>query len=95
MGKYLSARILYLGKQAVGPADLRQWQDDEPIETELRRSWHEDMLWWGPAGIGATYTIPRYVEQHVLPFRLARCQAADGSGEPEIACCRVPCQPVL
>ena len=50
---------------------LRQWQDDEPIETELRRSWHEDMLWWGPAGIGATYTIPRYVEQHVLPFRTA------------------------
>ena len=51
--------------------DLRHWQDDEPIETELRRSWHEDMLWWGPAGIGATYTIPRYVEQHTGPFRAA------------------------
>jgi len=32
MGKYLSARILYLGKQAVGPADLRQWQDDFHID---------------------------------------------------------------
>lgn len=36
---------------------------------ELRYSWHEDMIWYGPAGIGATYTIPRYQEQHQLPFR--------------------------
>ena len=35
----------------------------------LRRSWHEDMIWYGPAGIGATYTIPRYQQQHQLPFR--------------------------
>jgi hypothetical protein len=38
-------------------------------DDELRQHWHEDMLWWGPAGIGATYTIPRYVEQHAAPFR--------------------------
>lgn len=36
---------------------------------ELRRSWHEGMIWYGPAGIGATYTVPRYQEQHQLPFR--------------------------
>ena len=35
----------------------------------LERSWSEDMIWYGPAGIGATYTIPRYQEQHQLPFR--------------------------
>jgi len=35
----------------------------------LSRSWHEDMLWYGPAGIGATYTIPRYQVQHQYPFR--------------------------
>lgn len=35
----------------------------------LARTWHEDMLWYGPAGIGASYTIPRYQEQHQLPFR--------------------------
>ncbi len=35
----------------------------------LRRTWHEGMIWYGPAGIGATYTIPRYQEQHQLPFR--------------------------
>ena len=27
------------------------------------------MIWWGPAGIGATYTIERYAEQHAGPFR--------------------------
>lgn len=52
-------------------ADLRDWQRDIPIEQELARSWNDDMIWWGPAGIGATCTIPRYVEQHVLPFRSA------------------------
>ncbi|MGD8818943.1 MAG: nuclear transport factor 2 family protein [Anaerolineae bacterium] len=35
----------------------------------LERTWLEDMIWYGPAGIGATYTIPRYQEQHQLPFR--------------------------
>ena len=27
---------------------------------ELARTWHQDMIWFGPAGIGATYTIDRY-----------------------------------
>jgi hypothetical protein len=27
------------------------------------------MIWWGPAGIGAAYTIERYAEQHAGPFR--------------------------
>lgn len=35
----------------------------------LARSWHEDMAWYGPAGIGSTYTIERYQEQHQYPFR--------------------------
>ena len=49
--------------------DLFKWQDDVPLEVELARSWNDDMIWWGPAGIGATYTIERYVEQHSGPFR--------------------------
>ncbi|MEM9971232.1 MAG: nuclear transport factor 2 family protein [Pseudomonadota bacterium] len=36
---------------------------------ELERCWGDDMLWWGPDGIGATYTIDRYIEQHQQPFR--------------------------
>jgi len=40
-----------------------------PPAQELARHWHDDMLWWGPTGIGATYTIDRYIEQHQQPFR--------------------------
>ena len=36
---------------------------------ELSGSWHDHMIWWGPAGIGATYTIDRYIQQHSGPFR--------------------------
>ena len=35
----------------------------------LARTWHDDMIWYGPAGIGASYTIPRYQKQHQYPFR--------------------------
>lgn len=35
----------------------------------LAETWREDMIWYGPAGIGATYTIPRYQEQHQYPMR--------------------------
>ena len=34
----------------------------------LRKTWHEDMIWFGPAGIGATYTVDRYRQQHQGPF---------------------------
>ena len=40
-------------------------------QEELAQDWHDDMIWWGPAGIGATYTIERYAAQHSGPFRLA------------------------
>lgn len=36
---------------------------------ELSENWTDDMIWWGPEGIGATYTIDRYIEQHQGPFR--------------------------
>ena len=42
-----------------------------PIEQRLARTWNDDMIWWGPAGVGATYTIERYVRQHAGPFRAA------------------------
>ena len=42
--------------------------DDCPPEV-LAKTWREDMIWYGPAGVGATYTIPRYQEQHQFPFR--------------------------
>ncbi len=36
---------------------------------ELQLTWHDDMAWYGPAGIGSTYTIDRYILQHQQPFR--------------------------
>jgi predicted ester cyclase len=41
----------------------------ESPEEELARCWHSDMIWFGPAGIGATYTRERYCKQHQGPFR--------------------------
>ena len=35
----------------------------------LQRRWHDDMIWYGPAGIGTSYTIPVYQQQHQYPFR--------------------------
>ncbi len=45
--------------------------DAKPLtpREELSQHWHEDMAWYGPAGIGAVFTIERYVEQHQQPFR--------------------------
>ena len=54
-------------------SDIKTWSGGraEPLVDELRRTWNEDMIWWGPTGIGATYTIPRYAKQHSGPFRKA------------------------
>lgn len=53
-------------------ADLSEQNDNPdgrcPPEV-LERTWHKDMIWYGPEGIGASYTIPRYQEQHQYPFR--------------------------
>ncbi len=40
----------------------------ESSSKTLARTWHDDMTWFGPAGIGATYTINRYQVQHQGPF---------------------------
>lgn len=63
-------------------SDLGQWQNPLPLEGELRQSWHEDMMWWGPTGIGASYTIERYAQQHSRPFRTA---FSDRTGTGHIA----------
>jgi predicted ester cyclase len=51
--------------------DLGTWKLGLPLEEELARTWHDDMIWWGPTGIGAAYTIERYAKQHSGPFRAA------------------------
>lgn len=39
-----------------------------PAET-LRKTWHEDMAWFGPGGFGAAFTIDGFLNQHERPFR--------------------------
>ena len=36
---------------------------------ELTLDWHDDMIWWGPGGIGASYTIDGYTKGHTKPFQ--------------------------
>lgn len=31
--------------------------------------WSEKMIWYGPSGIGTSYTIPIYMARHQMPFR--------------------------
>jgi len=50
--------------------ELNQSGNDCPSPEFLCNTWHDDMIWYGPAGIGATYTIPRYQQQHQHPFRM-------------------------
>jgi len=43
-------------------------KDDCPPEY-LAQTWHEDMVWYGPEGIGASYTIEGFQARHQYPFR--------------------------
>ena len=49
--------------------DLVEQDGFESSNSSLASTWHDDMIWFGPAGIGATYTIERYQIQHQGPFR--------------------------
>jgi hypothetical protein len=35
---------------------------------DLEKDWHKDMIWWGPGGIGASYTYEGYLKDHTGPF---------------------------
>ena len=62
-----SQKTLALINRMIG--DINTHQKYSTPQEELRQTWHEDFIRWGPEGIGATYTIDRYVEQHQRPFR--------------------------
>ena len=79
LGKEGSITLALINKMI---SDLGQWENDLPLEEELRLTWHDDMIWWGPTGIGSAYTIERYAKQHARPFRAA---FSDRSGTGHIA----------
>ena len=62
-----STKTLALINRMIG--DINNRQIYATPEEELSQCWHDDMIWWGPEGIGATYTQSRYIEQHQRPFR--------------------------
>lgn len=63
-------KTLALIERMIGSIDVANARPEARTpKEELQENWHDDMLWWGPEGIGATYTIERYIEQHQRPFR--------------------------
>ena len=40
----------------------------QTTKSDLELDWTEDMLWWGPGGIGASYTQKGYLKGHTRPF---------------------------
>ncbi|WP_299686799.1 ester cyclase [uncultured Tateyamaria sp.] len=64
------AATLALINRMIHSIDHANTADRPPTpQEELAQNWHDDMVWWGPTGIGATYTIDRYITQHQQPFR--------------------------
>jgi hypothetical protein len=61
--------LAVLNKMIADLDELNVSGNDNCPPEYLARTWHDNMVWYGPAGIGATYTIPRYQEQHQYPFR--------------------------
>ncbi len=49
--------------------ELNRSKNDKCPPELLARTWNQDMIWYGPTGIGASYTIERYQKQHQYPFR--------------------------
>ncbi len=50
-------------------SELNETGNDTCPPELLAKRWDKNMVWYGPAGIGASYTIERYQEQHQYPFR--------------------------
>jgi|TARA_X000000950_G_scaffold288713_1_gene406946 hypothetical protein len=48
---------------------LNQSGNDNCPPSYLAKTWHNDMVWFGPEGIGGSYTINSYQQQHQYPFR--------------------------
>ncbi|MDE0875151.1 MAG: ester cyclase [Porticoccaceae bacterium] len=64
-----SEKTMAILNQMIADLDELNHSGENPSPELLGRSWHSDMNWYGPAGIGSTYTIRRYQEQHSFPFR--------------------------
>lgn len=58
-----------LNKMIADLDEMNKSGNDKCPPELLARTWNKDMIWYGPTGIGASYTIERYQKQHQYPFR--------------------------
>jgi hypothetical protein len=65
-----TAKTIDLVNRMIDDLDaLNKSGNDIPSPGSLAPFWHDDMIWFGPTGIGASFTIDGYQKQHQLPFR--------------------------
>lgn len=62
-----SARTLELIQRMA--KDLGDSPEVDMAHEKLAETWHDDMIWYGPSGIGATMSIGGFKRQHQIPFR--------------------------
>lgn len=65
--------------------NLGRWNSGLALEDELALNWDPRMYWWGPEGVGSTYTIERYAKQHSGPFRAAFAERSKTTHRARIA----------
>ncbi len=65
--------------------DLGSANNMHSDQDELACTWHRDMIWFGPAGIGAAYTLERYEEQHQGPFSRGLADIESGGHKARFA----------
>jgi hypothetical protein len=63
------ATLALLNRMIADLDALNKSGEDKCPPEYMAQTWSEGMIWYGPAGIGSTYTIPRYQQQHMYPFR--------------------------
>ena len=61
--------LALVNRMAADLAELTASGNDHCTPAFLAQTWHDEMLWYGPTGIGSSYTIERYQRQHQYPFR--------------------------
>ena len=49
--------------------DLGENPEVDMDYNKLAETWHENMIWYGPSGIGSTLSINGFKQQHQMPFR--------------------------
>jgi hypothetical protein len=49
--------------------DLGNNPEVDMAYSKLAETWHDNMIWYGPSGIGSTMSISGFKRQHQMPFR--------------------------